>query len=81
MIPQTKQVIDIITWIIVRNRETLPVKDMAVLEKIKMELENIICPEVGRKSDAVTSALNDIARKLIRFFVDNEYNSWTDNLE
>ena len=76
MIPSIERLINIINHIIEKNRETLPESDLLSLCSIKDELLKMTEMETGNFKTEMTVAIGDIAKKLLRFFIDNNIADW-----
>lgn len=74
----TSQLIDTINWIISKNRKTLPISDVELLESVKFELNELTINETKIDNTEMKIALKDIAQNLLRFFIDKSFNEWID---
>ncbi len=78
--PSIERLINIIDHIIDKNRETLPESDLLSLCGIKDELLKITEMETGNLKTEMTVAIGDIAKKLLRFFIDNKITEWMNEI-
>lgn len=76
----TSQLINTIDWIIAKNRKTLPISDVELLENVKFELIKLTNKRTQVDSAEIKNALTEITRKLLRFFIDNGFSEWVEKL-
>lgn len=76
----TSQLIDTINWLIAKNRKTLSISDVELLESVKLELNKLTKKRVKTDNTEIRIAMIDITQKLMRFFIDNGFIGWKDLL-